>query len=199
MRTKFIIPVIDTESGKFEYNGRTLTREEFSDMEYEHFLRTNKQVAMFVDNMARGISNFDSHRMKDYKDEEHPDIIYNFEEIEGIVLDSKKYEVTEEYFDSQVERGKMFILNINFNPNSLTGEGESETRFWLKESKMILSDKTISEELRLRTLPDRYFWVVINEKAYLLNKCKIVQDYSNKKFPLNFAIIVEKVTYDGRK
>ena len=202
MNTKIIMPVIDTERGKFEYKGRNLTREDISNMEYDKFLRTNGQVRQFTDNIRRGISNFESgfsSRLKDYKDKNYPDILYNAEEIEAILLDSKKNVVESKYFEKFVENGKMFIALVNFNPNKMSPDAQSEMLYWMKDSKLVLDDMSITEELKLKTLPTRFFWVDNGDKHILFAGCKIVQIYANKKNPFYIGIIVEKATYDDGK
>lgn len=202
MNTKIIMPVIDTERGKFEYKGRNLTREDISNMEYDKFLRTNGQVRQFTDNIRRGISNFESgfsSRLKDYKDKNYPDILYNAEEVEAILLDSKKNIVESKYFEKFVENGKMFIALVNFNPNKMSPDAQSEMLYWMKDSKLVLEDMSITEELKLKTLPTRFFWVDDGDKHILFAGCKIVQIYANKKNPFYIGIIVEKATYDDGK
>lgn len=202
MKTKVIMPVIDTESGKFEYHGRKLTREDISNMEYDKFLRTNRQVGQFTDNIRRGISNYDigyTGRMKDYKESDHPDLLFNDEENQAIILDSKKNNIESGYFDKYIQNGKMFIIIINFNPDTMTGDDKSEMRFWIEDSRKVLDDYTITEELKLKTLPPRHFWVVDGDKCIILMGCKIVQIYSDKKNPFYIGIIVQKAEYDNGK
>lgn len=202
MRVKIIMPVIDTESGKFEYKGRNLSREEIGDMEYEKFLKTNQQVSMFTENMRRGLSNYElgfTRRLKDVRDIKNPDILYNAEEVEAILMNSKKNEVEPTFFEKYVDNGKMFIAILNFNPDSLTGDAKSEMLYWMRDSQLTLEDKEITEDLKLKTLPVRYFWLEDGDKHILFNNCKIVQIFSDKKNPFYLGIIVEKATYDDGK
>jgi len=196
------MPVIDTESGKFEYKGRKLSREDISDMEYDKFLKTNRQVGQFTDNIRRGISNYEvgyTGRMKDYKESDHPDLLFNDEENQAIIYNSKKIEVEPGFFKKHAEDGKMFIILINFNPDTMTGDDKSEMRFWIEDSRKVLADNTITEDLKLKTLPPRHFWVWDEDKCVLLMGCKIVQIYSNKKNPFYIGIIVQKAEYDNGK
>lgn len=202
MTVKIIMPVIDTERGKFEYKGNRLTREDISNMEYDKFLRTNRQVSQFTENIRRGISNFDSgfsSRLRDYRDKEYPDILYNAEEIEAFIFNSKKQEVDATYFEKFVENSKMFITILNFNPDKMSGDAKSEMLYWMKDSKLVLEDTMITEDLKLKTLPTRFFWVEDGDKHILFNGCKIVQIFSDKKNPFYIGIIVEKATYDDGK
>lgn len=202
MTAKIIMPVIDTERGKFEYKGRALTREDIGNMEYDKFLRTNRQVSQFADNIRRGISNYDSgfsSRLRDVRDVKNPEILYNAEEIEAILLNSQKIEVEPSFFEKYVDNGKMFIAILNFNPDKMSGDAKSEMLFWMRDSKLVLDDNLITEDLKLKTLPTRYFWVDDGDKHILFAGCKIVQIFANKKNPFYFGIIVEKATYDDGK
>lgn len=197
MLAKLTIPVPDTESGKFEFEGR-LSREDFENMSYNQYLSTNGELNRFTYNLSHGISNVDSSRMRDYreqKDDISPDILYKFCEAEVFLQNSKKKEVDEDFLLSHIEKGDMFILILNINPNSLDGDAESEIRFWLDDSLGVQRDTEIDDKTKLRILPTRWFYLDINGKQAVIDNCKILQDYSSKKWPFNFAIIVEKITF----
>lgn len=192
MLTKLIIPVIDTESGEFAYNGK-LTREDYGNMVMDNFLRTNNQMNRFVENMRRGISNTPQNIV--YSSTVHrdfPEIQYNFFETDVFLQNSKRENIEEDFFNEYIENGKMFILILNINPN-MEPDAESELRFWLDDSKRIHNDPMIDTQTRLKALPIRGLKLKVGEKEHVLEGCKILQDYSNKKYPYKFAIIVEKI------
>lgn len=193
MRTKLILPVVDTESGKFDY-GRNISKEEYGDMEYEHFRRTNRQVARFVDNMARGISNVDNGRgFREVRDAaEHPDLKFDNEDIEVLLYNAKFGEVDEEFFMSHVQKGDMFILIVNINPDTISGNGESELRYWMRDSIKVIEDNSLPDEVKLRSLQGRNYSIMVGDKEVKLLNCRMVQNFSDKKNPFKFAIIVEK-------
>ena len=194
MKTKLIIPVIDTERGKFEYNGRELTAEEYGNMEYEHFRRTDRQVGQFVDNMRRGISNVNPYgsRMRDVSDVQHPDIYYNDEEIEVLVLDANRKDISEDELIAKTQGGKMFILILSINPNTLSGDAESEVRLWMDDSNKVINDNSLPDHVKIKSLPGREYGIVAGNRVVRVTNCKMVEDYSSPKQPYHFAIIVEK-------
>lgn len=194
MKTKLIIPVIDTERGKFEYNGRELTAEEYGNMEYEHFRRTDRQVGQFVDNMRRGISNVNPYgsRMRDVSDVQHPDIYYNDEEIEVLVLDANRKDISEDELIAKTQGGKMFILILSINPNTLSGDAESEVRLWMDDSNKVINDNSLPDQVKIKSLPGREYGIVAGNRVVRVTNCKMVEDYSSPKQPYHFAIIVEK-------
>jgi hypothetical protein len=191
-----IIPVIDTERGKFEYTGRELTNDEYGNMEYEHFKRTDRQVGRFVDNMARGISNFNPYdrRMTDVKDAEHPDIYYNDEEIQVKISDSDRKDMDEDRMMSFVDTGKMFILILDMNPDTVSEDAESELRLWMDDSGKVINDSRLPDDVKIKSLPVRDYEILAGGKWIKVMNCKMVQKYTEKNHPLKFAIIVEKAT-----
>lgn len=194
MLAKIIIPVVDTERGKFEYNGRELTRDEYGNMEYEHFRRTDRQVGRFVDNMARGVSNFDpySNRFKNVSNSSHPDIIFQDEESEVVVKGANRADMEEETLLSMVNSGKMFILILDINPDTVSLNAKSELRFWMSDSNKVVNDRTLPDDVKIKSLIGRDYGIKFGEHSVKLCNCKMVQDFSAGNHPFNFAIIIEK-------
>lgn len=193
MLTKIVIPVLDTEKGKYEFEGK-LTREAYGEMVMNKFLSTNTQMNRFVDNIAHGISNVAQNRFYNVDRTDYPEELYEFYETEAFIQDSKKNDIESEYFTPYIESEKMFILLININPNTLEGDAESELRFWIDDSRRVHDDKTLDDKTKLKALPKRWLKIYINEKQYILEGCKILQDFSNKKWPFYIGVIVEKIT-----
>lgn len=193
MLTKFIIPVIDTENLDFDFKGN-LTRDEYGEMVMDKFLKTNSQMNRFVDNIRRGVSNVPQNiQYSSTVHRDFPDFKFNFYETDVYIENSKKENIDESFFDNYIEKNKMLILILNVNPN-MEPDAESELRFWLDDSKKIYNDKMIDTKTRLKALPQRGFKILIGKKEYILEGCKILQDYPDEKYPFKFAIIVEKIT-----
>jgi hypothetical protein len=194
MTTKIIIPVVDTERGKFEYKGKALTSEEYGNMEYEHFRRTDRQVGRFADNLRRGISNFDpySSRMRDVRDTNHPDIVFQDEEAEVVVKGGNRADMDNETLLSNAKTGKMFILILDINPDTLSLNAKSELRFWMSDSDKVINDNFLPDEVKLKSLLGRDYGIVVGEQVVKILNCKMVQNFSKGNHPFNFAIIVEK-------
>ena len=193
MLTKLIIPVIDTESLDFDFRGN-LTRDEYGEMVMDKFLKTNNQMNKFVDNIRRGVSNIPQNLQ--YSSTVHrdfPDIVYNFFETDVYIENGKKQNIDETFFERYINSGEMFILILNINPN-MEPDAESELRFWLDDSKKIHNDTMIDTKTKLKALPQRGLKILIGKEEYVLEGCKILQDYPNEKYPFKFAIIVEKIT-----
>lgn len=195
MALKMVIPVVDTERGKFEYNGRELSSEEYGNMEYEKFRRTDRQVGRFVYNMSHGISNFDdrySGRMRNVSNEEHPDIFFKNEEVDVIVYDGNRKEVTISDIENHALKGDMFLLILNIDSNTLSADAESELRFWIKDSTKVIDDNSLPDNVKIKTLLGRDYAIKDEEKTIWVTNCKMVQNFSNRRYPFYFAIIIEK-------
>lgn len=199
MLTKIYIPVIDTESGEYKYEGN-LSREAYESMVLDNFLATNNEMNRFAYNLAHGISNIDDRRVNRNSGNQGtgPEIKYDFYEAEAFIQNSKREDVDSDFFKEHSSKGDMFLLLINVNPNSIDGDSESELRFWIGDSLKIHKDPTLDDKTRLETLPKRSLKIKIDdsdEKLGILKNCKILQDFSDKKYPFKFAIIVEKIIY----
>lgn len=193
MITKIKIPVIDTESGKYEYKGR-LSREEYEAMVMDNYRKTDRQISAYMNDLLNRDTTFTLLERTDNVVDGEPEILYNLLEAEAYVSDSKKNEVDVDFFNKHIEKGDMFILRINVNPNSMDYDTESELRFWLGDSKNIHSDKTLDNKTKLHSLPSRTICIDLGDGNWkrLIN-CKILQDFSDEKFKYNFAVITEKI------
>lgn len=89
---------------------------------------------------------------------------------------------------------EQFVSIIRFNIETITEDGESELKLWLKFSNKINTTNSMffSEDQKLLNLPSKTFKLVIdnNAKAYLEN-CKLVEILDNNCF----AMIINKITF----
>lgn len=192
-----LIPVINTEAGKFEYDGN-LTAEAYSNMEYQKYVNTNSEMNEFVDNIQYGVSNMGNVRRRAYWDSENDGgvktgQIYEFYEAEVFVQDVNKNDIDASFFEPHKERQDMFILMLNINPNTLDNNAESELKFWIDDSERTFRDESLDDDTKLRALPTRSPILEIDGEKYVLSNSKIVQNFSDRKWPFYFAIIVEKI------
>lgn len=194
MLTKMKIPVIDTEHGNYEYEGK-LSREEYSEMVLDRFWKTNNQMNRYVNELVSGVEHrYGVSEYRTQQEDNSPDIKYELYEAEVLLCNSKKKEVSDDFFYEKFDAKKMFLLILNINPNSMEGDAESEIRFWVDDSKKVHSDDALDDKMKLKILPKRSFIINLEDgKEAKLSGCKIIQDYASKKYPFNFAIIVENI------
>ena len=202
MKTTIRIPVVDTESGRFEYDGQ-LTREQYGEMEYDQFRRTNRQVQNYVDYLdgRYGAAPFKP-RMVEYKEDEHvADIKYTYTEAEAIILDANGRDIDVEGIRSH-NNGKMFILIFDINPESIDYDGSAELRYWMWDSDKVLNDREIDRKTGFQMLPYFNFTILVTEgdgenrktvQEISLKNCKMVANYSSKQKLYKFAIKIEKM------
>lgn len=189
------IPVLDTEHGEYGYEGN-LSREQYSEMVLDRFWSTNSQMNRYIDDLRYGVDR--RRRMMDYREQQEvdgtPDILYEYYEAEVLILNSKKVEVEDKFFYEKADAGKMFLLVLNINPNSMDGDAESEVRFWIDDSKKVHADDALDDKMKLKILPKRTLYIELEDgHGAWLDGCKILQDYASEKYPFNFAIIVEDI------
>ena len=193
MLTNLIIPVQDTESAQFKYDG-TLTRDAYEDMVMDKFRRTDKQIDAFLHRdrsreFYHDISNdVGSGGYYEFNDD-------NEVEVQALLLDSNRNNFDEDFLFDKVDEEDMFVLIVNINPEGLDEDAESEIKYWIDDSFRVLDDDELDSETKLKALPPRYLKIELSDgNKYTLKNCKIFEDYSDEKYPLYFAIIVEKIT-----
>lgn len=195
MLTNIIIPVINTENNDFEYKGE-LSRTNYDNLVMENFLQTDKQISQFLQNGCKTTTNINE--INGYipnNDISIPDVQYDECECEAFIQDSKKNDIAIDFFDAYRNNGNMFILIVNINPNTLNGDCESELKYWIDDSAKIQNDRDLDTETKLKILPPKNLKIKLGDITGELNDCKILQNYSDKKYPFHFAIIVNKIIY----
>jgi hypothetical protein len=193
MLTNLIIPVQDTESAQFKYEG-TLTRDAYEDMVLDRFRRTDKQIDAFLHRDKSRDFSYDLHENNNY-DEYYDGDDDNEVEVQALLLDSGRNNFDEEFLFDKADEEDMFVLIININPEGLDEDAESEIKYWLDDSYRVLGDEELDSETKLKALPPRDLKIVLSDgNKYTLNNCKIFEDYSDDRYPLYFATIVEKIT-----
>ena len=193
MLTNLIIPVQDTESAKFEYEG-TLSREAYESMVLDRFHRTDKQINDF---MHRDRNNKFAYDLPDETDEQYYDVddSDNEVEVQALLLDSNKNNFDEDYLYDMADSESMFVLIVNINPEELDDGAESELKYWLDDSMRVWEDDELDKKTKLKVSPPRDLKIELSDgNKYTLENCKIFEDYSDDRYPLYFAMVVEKIT-----
>ena len=194
MIAKLYVPIIDLSRANFDY-GRNLTNEEMADMEYEKFRRTDRQVDNYVTQMQYGRDNRWDVREARNNRKDFSNVIDEDEYVqcEAFFADSKKKEISEEFFFEH-DNGKKFIITININPNSLEQEAESELRYWRDDSNGVLNDRTMDNQTKIECLMRRNLGIELRGVRRKLEDCRIIADFSNKEFPYYYGILVSKIS-----
>lgn len=191
MIVRLIIPVTNTVDGKFSYE-KEMSREEYFKMSEETFFENNAAVTQFVENMKNNISNIPSER----KDNTERTVEDNFQyfEAEAFVQNVKQQEIFTDFFEEFSNNGAKTVVIVNINPNSIEPDAASELKYWVEDSNRVINDFSLDNKTKILSLPKTFFYVEAENEKYLLQDAKLVKDYSNKKFPMNYAILVDKIT-----
>ena len=217
MIVKFIIPVIDTESGDYSFNGRDFSMDEYFDMLNDHVDRTNSMMNKFARNYARKYDKESGIRHDEYDIKEgvvisrgailpsmdiNAEDNFDFSESQAFIQDIDSNDLQIDGLDGFVKSGKKFLMKININPTSMDGDAESEMRNWIDESNSILLDEDLDNKTMLMALPLRDFIIDTNgdddkkgdKPIYQLLGCKILKILD--KYPYYFTLMVEKIVED---
>lgn len=199
MLVKLIIPTIDTDNMSFDYNGRDFTKEEYDDMVLQQFNRNKDRINSYMQGERQYNPYgdvYDIEQEHDYYENETVDI-----EVDTIVLDSDGSDIDEYFFDNKLNSGKMFILTIT--PDfSYEGDdediitniqnAESELKYWIEDSLLVWNDNRYDKKTKLQLSPAKTLKLRLDDnEVYVLNNCKVFEDYKN-----GFAILVEKITLE---
>ena len=193
MLTNLIVTVQDTESGSFAYEGN-LTRETYEEMVMDKFNRTNKQVDDFVHGYREYRPNnfaYDLPREEEYY--EGPDNDAEVE-VQALLLDGNRNDFNEDFLFDHIDDGRMFVMLVNLNPETIDCNAESEIRYWIDDSMRVWEDEQLDKQTKLLASPPRDFKIVLSDgHKYTLSNCKLFENYEDDRFPLYFAMIVEKI------
>ena len=116
---------------------------------------------------------------------------YDYQECEALVLNGEKKNMKEEELVEMTKEPRIAIIILNINPNSLTQESESELRYWIEESKRVLYDTEMPDDIKIKSLPFIDFNMETEGGTKVkLNECKFVKDYTTKEYKYYFAVLV---------
>ncbi len=208
MRVKFVIPLMDTESGNYEYNGREFSTDDYFSMIENGAMQTNSIMNEFARNHAENItiSEWSGGGRKGLYDTQNvnlnKEIDYEFSESEAVISGCSGENISEEYLYKMCGSDKKFLLKVNINPNSMEYDAESDMRGWMDDSRMVLSDTSLDKRTMLMSLPLRDFIVDTDlegkdnsKPVFHLLGCKIIQIYPREEsgFDFCFAVMVSKI------
>ena len=120
------------------------------------------------------------------------DADYKYFKATALLLNMNKKAMSEEEYKQMLASGTRMLI-VNLDPNSFEGDAETEFNRWLYESKMILSDSTLDGDTCLNSLPVLNFKIRTEDgKGIDLIGCKYVKNYSDKKYPYFFALLIKQ-------
>lgn len=188
--TKIYFPVRNLDNGNFNYD-KEISTDELIRLQDEQFRRTDASISRYVHGYGKDTNGgrmFELAQKKAVLDE------VDALPMECAILGMNEGdEVDDNFFLEKKDSGKMFIIRININPTVLSPDSESELRFWVDDSVKLMNDPVIDKNTKLKHLPTRDLGIDIGPQRLTLQRCKIIENKSNNKFPYYFAVIVEKI------
>ena len=192
MLTKIYFPFGNTDFLNYETD-INLTTETYDAMIADDF---NRNKSMMNDFTKYGFSvKNNSYYGVDYSQEnkEIKDCI-DYSETEALVTNVNGEDIDDDFFISALNDGRMKLISLNVNPNSVDFDVASDIKMWISESNNINNDRFLDNKTKLNALQTKDLLIDVGDKKYKLNNCKIIQDGSTTKSPINIIVIVEKIT-----
>ena len=193
MLAKLFIPVAKTIEESSMNSSNFLNKTNLSDEE----VQTLAQQEDIRRAMYGGLNSLNNRRPYEYSKEIITseaflnEFDYDYQECEALILNKNKEDMKEDEFTSLYNTDGLSIIMVNINPNSLTQESESELRYWIEESKRILRDNEIPNDVKIKSLPFCDFKIETEGGAKAkLDGCKFVKNYASPNFKYFFAILV---------
>lgn len=195
MKTTLYIPVLDITTENFDYKGE-LDINEYEDMVYDHFKKTDKQIDNFMSGF--GDNNTEKNNEKtsggDYDIDSTDDEGYKLSPCEANVTDMNGSDINKDFFSSIIDEKKMSILIIDINPEKIDWDTSSELKFWMGDSDRVLRDNSIDDDTKIKTLPKTHFFIDVDKERYKLSGCKLIEMYTEKNHPYKFGVLVNNIS-----
>ena len=198
---KIIFPVPDTENGHYDY-GRNLSDDEYTDMMMDDFyknesdmkkveraIRENNGMSLERRYNIQNIRQHDNNAAPNFYTSE--DLIWLETDAEATTMEGQA--LTLDYMNNKVEAKDMDILQINFLTENMDYDIEGEIRYWTEDSCLVRKDCRLDSKTRVKRLPPMDLKIVIDDITFRLYGCKIVKDNSNKRYPYNLSLLVNKI------
>ena len=192
---KIFIPIIQLNDIEYDENFKyeVIKRYDFKNGEIrdkEHRAEMNNDsINEYTLSLYDRINMDDDYHVKDI-----PHIIKQCE-CECFITDSEDGDVSYNFIDSVIDSGRMSILKININPDTIEPDCETELKFWLDDSKKLLKDRSLDKATKMKYLPMRTFKLELGGNDCILHNCKMFRHYNDvKNAPFYFAVLVEKIT-----
>ena len=202
---KIIFPVPDTENGHYDY-GRNLSDAEYTDMMLDDFYRNESDMRK-VESIIReneGLSLEKKYNIRDIRQHNDNSAInfYTSEDLIWIETDAEAttmegQALTADYLNNKIESKDMDIIQVNFLTENMDYDVEGELRYWTEDSCMVRKDRRLDSKTRVKRLPPIDLKINVNDNTFRLYGCKIVKDNSDRRYPFNLTLLINKIEKDN--
>jgi hypothetical protein len=186
MLGKLLLPIIDLGEMEYDENFEHEVIGRYGEDEKKEMYGEGNQSILDSMYSQRSISDddFDPRKVQDK---------LKWAECECYLSNADNVDIDLEYLHNISSLGKMSILRININPNSMDYDCETEMKFWLDDSRKLLDDKSIDNQAKIRHLPVKTFTLDIDGERFTLSNCKLFKFFNVNNAPYSFAVIIEKI------
>lgn len=199
MTVKFIIPLLDTERGKFEYDGE-LSDAAYFGMVQNRVMQTQRIMNEFAYAYKNGMAiGHDVRGIYDRQPNQDVEAKFIFSESEAVLFDANNNEIEIPDLYNYLRSGKKFILKVSINPLSMENDAESDIRAWMDESDKVLHDTALDQRTMLLSLPTRNFVIDTavdgddSKPIFQVFDCKILQVYKKQTNRYYFGMMVNEI------
>ena len=120
-------------------------------------------------------------------------------ECDAIISNADNTHFTHEDLMRNLLSGKMFILQMNINPNNIDYDAYSELKMWVDESESIRNNQKLSNKDKILKLPSKTLKIISNNEVFVLENSKIIEKCVDKNFPFHIFILTEKILNENKK
>ncbi len=198
---KIIFPVPDTENGHYDYS-RNLSDAEYTDMMLDDFYRNESDMRKVESIIRRneGLSLEKKYNIRDIRQHNgnsainfytSEDLIWIETDVEATTMEGQA--LTADYLNNKTESKDMDIIQVNFLTENMDYDVEGELRYWTEDSCMVRKDCRLDSKTRVKRLPPMDLKINVNDNTFRLYGCKIVKDYSDRRYPFNLTLLINKI------
>ena len=190
MKTYIYIPTINIKNdfdAKKHIDGAS-----YINMLNANYNESSNDIDAYMNNGYKANRNYSYYQKVNYNNDKN---YYSYNKVESNISDINDNNIDKNEILLYYNKQDMFVLILNINPDTLDEDSESEIKFWIRDSMKINNDQTMDDDLKIISLPNRNLKIEIDNKIFVLNKCRILDNYSDIKIgKIKFAILVEKIT-----
>ena len=190
MLIKLLFPTLNTENINCD-SSVNMSVDEYSEAIIDNF-NQNKHA---IDDMLR-YGNKNNMIYFNNIQNNRQDIVddVKFGECEAQILSLNNENLTLETLINYSKNGKMTLLSLNVNPDSVEYDIYTDMKMWVNDSVKIHNDNRLTKREQINALPIKVLKIIVNDITFILETCKIIQSNCTAKTPFNFVILTEKVS-----
>lgn len=185
-----LIPILKI-SDNFDYN-QSINQNDYINMLNTNFAESYYDIENYMTDNNHNNIYYNKYRY--IKPISNNEDIFDYSKVKANITDMYNNEIYINNLNDYLYNGKMFILIVNIDPETVDETVESELLFWLKDSEKINNSKLLDDNKKLLSLPVKTLKIQTNNKALFLTDCRVLDIYSDiNRGQFKFAILIKKI------